>query len=433
MAARNQHNAAQELLLSEGMYQKLASQLREDDVKLQTIDDEEEKDVEALRLFIDKHKKIFRYLFSKYANSGFSPKPKGSFDELKSKLDTISLAEAIKMLKDHSITPAQITQTELSSLFKQINFKVLHKNNTLSLNYSGFIELLVQVAIHIFSRQTPDTSTSKSPADCTKLLLGRFREAAKAKGESVVLYENPEATTLGDPEVIEELTRYVNVNPFYPVPEGYRKMEEKWLKNNYTIPSRLQVPENLRICIELLDEILSEGVGVHILEPITTCESRTKVVPTIGRVYQRSGEKSYMLPVTKRLRSTTFNHERHNLSLRQMNEKPIEPKLTAKMKVMVAGASNKMRGIVKEVAEVVAEMVDAVAENKGDIGARPKWGPGTVLNKAVQEKLFRARDKELQEEQKEQRRKLRAVLLKNTLQELQKDKHKREQEMLKEL
>ena len=434
IAIRNQHNIEQELLLNEGLYKKLTLPLLENDAKLQTIDDEEERDIEALKLFIDQHKRVFRYLFSKYANSGFSVKPKGSFEELRHKLDTISLAEAIKMLKDHNITSNQISQVEIASLFRQVNFKILHESNVLSLNYPGFIEFLVQAAIHIFSKDPVYNSTKKSPADYTKLLFNYFRQAAKLKGENIVLYENPEATTLGDPEVIQELTEYVTSNPSYPLPEGYKKVEEKSIKEQYTIPKHLQFPENLRICIEVMDEILNKALGVHILEPITTYEYKTRIVPTIGRICQRrTYEKNYMLPVTKRLRSTTFNKERHNFSLRQMNEKIVEPKLTGKMKVMVAEAKNEMKGIVKEIAEIVSEIVDAVVCNRTNIGTKLKWGPGIVLNRVMQEKLCKIKGKEIEDEKKEQKRKLRAVILKNTLQELKKDKLKKEQEIIQEL
>ncbi len=107
----------QALLLEEGVYEKNVQQRKEPAVELRIVEDEEDRDYEALKLFIEQHKRVFRYLYNKYANSGFSAKRVGSFDTLKEKLDTISMAEVIRMLKDHDISLRMLSHSEVPFLF----------------------------------------------------------------------------------------------------------------------------------------------------------------------------------------------------------------------------------------------------------------------------------------------------------------------------
>lgn len=111
------------LLLEEGAYEKASPKKNSillfdrkiiaAPIELVILEDEEEKDYEAIKLYIEQHKKIFRYLYSKYANSGASQKRISSFDSLKEKLDTINMAEIIKMLKDHNVTLRMISHSEV--------------------------------------------------------------------------------------------------------------------------------------------------------------------------------------------------------------------------------------------------------------------------------------------------------------------------------
>lgn len=95
------------------MYERTVPARKEAQAELRLVEDEEDRDYEALRLFMEQHKRIFRYLYNRYANSGFSTKQVGSFDLLKEKLGTISMAEIIKMFKDHSITLHMLTHSEV--------------------------------------------------------------------------------------------------------------------------------------------------------------------------------------------------------------------------------------------------------------------------------------------------------------------------------
>ncbi len=78
------------------------------------MDEEEEKDVEALQALIEEKKKLFRYLFTTYANSGPSVgKRYGSFDTMGTKLETITVPELGRMFKDHNVSQKMLSPIEV--------------------------------------------------------------------------------------------------------------------------------------------------------------------------------------------------------------------------------------------------------------------------------------------------------------------------------
>ena len=60
-----------------------------------------------------KYLKIWKYLFSRYANQMYSSKGKKDFDDLGLRQQQINLPEAIKMLKDHDTFPQLISKNEM--------------------------------------------------------------------------------------------------------------------------------------------------------------------------------------------------------------------------------------------------------------------------------------------------------------------------------
>lgn len=57
--------------------------------------------------------------------------------------------------------------------------------------------------------------------------MGHFKRATKAKGQSVVLYDDPEKTYLGDKQMLNDLNYKILQDSNYPLPHGYYKVNEK--------------------------------------------------------------------------------------------------------------------------------------------------------------------------------------------------------------
>ena len=98
-------------------------------IKLIDLNEEEERDNEAVILFMKKYAKLWRNLFHKYANSGFSSKQITNFDQLNEKLHTMNVAEMTKLLKDHGAFPSLLNKEELQTLFRLINTKIANRND----------------------------------------------------------------------------------------------------------------------------------------------------------------------------------------------------------------------------------------------------------------------------------------------------------------
>tara|TARA_B110000285_G_scaffold229616_1_gene294665 strand:+ start:504 stop:734 length:231 start_codon:yes stop_codon:yes gene_type:complete len=54
------------------------------------------------------------------------------------------------------------------------------------------------------------------------------------------LFEDPQATSLGDPALLKELARKVNANPDYQLPPGFVKFRTEVMVESYEPPSHLK-------------------------------------------------------------------------------------------------------------------------------------------------------------------------------------------------
>lgn len=99
---------------------KLASQ----EIKLLNLEEEEDREREAVNLIMKKYGKLWKNLYYKYSNSGFNSKNVANFDQYSEKSQTISLGEATRLLKDHNTFPGLIDKEELQSLFKLVNMSL---------------------------------------------------------------------------------------------------------------------------------------------------------------------------------------------------------------------------------------------------------------------------------------------------------------------
>ena len=97
------------------------------EIKLLNLEEEEDRDREAMILTMKKYTKLWKNLYYKYCNSGFSSKNVKTFDQLNERSQTISLAEVTKLLKDHNAFPNLINKDELQTLFKLVNVKICGK------------------------------------------------------------------------------------------------------------------------------------------------------------------------------------------------------------------------------------------------------------------------------------------------------------------
>lgn len=108
------------------------------DIKLLNLDEEEDRDKEAMNLMMKKYGKLWKNLYYKYSNSGYNNKNVSNFDQYNEKSQTISLGEMTKMLKDHNTFPNLINKDELQALFRMVNSKLFKVQELQSMDFPAY-------------------------------------------------------------------------------------------------------------------------------------------------------------------------------------------------------------------------------------------------------------------------------------------------------
>ncbi len=316
-----------------------------------------------------------------------------------------------------------------------LNVKLFKRNDLSALTFQGFVELFIQVAIFVFSKP-PDSLSHLPPSTLAAKLLDLFHQSARQRGERTPLYDNPHATSLADKDVISQLTRLVATDPAFRLPEGYRKIESRLPQNLYSLRDYFEVPEAITIAAEIVDSVMESAVGTHFLEPLTGYMTKTSIVPAISRptgAHLRSSVAAATREPRKQSVGPVRHHEtpgnRRSLSrLRFGVLEDMSAKMTPAMKLAVACAGREEKPLVREVAEVMGEIVDAVARGRGYI--IPIRHGSVALNRALKEKAEREREEGEMRREMEQKRKRRHEKLRRVVEESRAGKEKRQADEL---
>jgi hypothetical protein len=403
------------MILEEGAMDKKMKRILPE-IQLIDFTCEEEREKEAVFLFVKKYRKLFRYLFTKYANSCYSTKT-GAFDALKEKAETITFGELTKLFKDHNVSSSMLAREELSTFIRLVNARQ-GKTEISSLTFEGFQESFIQAAIYIYSK--PPVILSHLPlVESVKELVNHFERATEAKGDNTLLYKTPDVTTLGDKELLRELNRMVKSNPDYPVPEGYRKINEKEANFEFILKPTLSnsISESTQIVLEILEEeIFSKILGVHIIEPIVKYEVRTKVYPDIVKPQKQLLQPRYLEAVEKKVKTKELEGMRY--SDIQPKKRVVDDsmkKLPANLKLIVSSFPKEMREISKEVAVLLDEVIEAVVDGRNNLNKKKER-----FNKAMKSKAELDEEARKVEIEKEQKRRNRHNYLKQKIDESRK-------------
>ena len=105
--------------------------------------------------------------------------------------------------------------------------------------------------------------------------------------------------------MINAIEKKLKEDPSYPVPEGFRKVVEKVPVYEYALPECVSkvLSESQNISTQVIDEILSDALGIHFLEPQVNFDSKIKVKPTITKQVKHNPAEAlnYMKKADKNL------------------------------------------------------------------------------------------------------------------------------------
>lgn len=117
------------------------------------LDDEEDRDKEAVNEFMKRYAKLWRNLFAKYQNQGHKQTKLHDFDQMAEKPQELTAAEITKLMKDMDVMPRLLSKDEINWLIKGVNTKLMKKRqNLLLLDFQGYIAFIIQFGLNSFSR-----------------------------------------------------------------------------------------------------------------------------------------------------------------------------------------------------------------------------------------------------------------------------------------
>lgn len=192
------------------------------------------------------------------------------------------------MFDDYGFEKKVINKDEIQTLCKLVNFKIMNKFEPRALEYSGFKEWIMQISIYIYSKPGP-TDLSAFPAlKMLETFVAKMKSEAIAKNQNTILFDDPDAVSISDPDLLIALNKKLEQDPEYPVPEGFTKRKEKTIVYSYGAPTYCNLSEAQTTAIEILDELLLAKFGFHFLEPICTFEEKTKIRPVIHKSFDQT-------------------------------------------------------------------------------------------------------------------------------------------------
>lgn len=376
-----------------------------------------------------------------------------------------------------------------------------------------FRDFFVQSALFIYSKP-PNSLLHLNCVKIVECFLDYFKQAARERGAKTLLYDNPYATTLADPEVLKQLNILCQNNPEFQIPEGYKKVNEKHIKESYIIrefvrpgyivvkkekegivnkreKSNLKVREEkkgksnkreksngreksnkreknsknnlikikekvekeekkgfhfseaLKICTELIDGILFASCGTHVIEPIICYYTAPRIIPLHPKpIVSPPGKQRFMLPIQRKLRKLSVSllqtadveaqagyrsETKSVLAIRGgLNEKYC--KFTTAMKIKIACAPKEDKENVREVVEVLEDIIEAVELGRDTIKSHQR--DFAYSNRALKEKAAKEFEKIFKEKLNEDKRKERATQLKKLIED---NRIELEKKRLKEL
>lgn len=144
----------------------------------------------------------------------------------------MNLFETFSFLNDFQILQnfPEIKRDDIKNLINYSNLKnsAVARPNTTEIDLEGFIELILQIAYIVSDRM-----------EKASVFLPKFfkymRQVSLVSDVPLFqrLFEDPQATSIGDPQVIRELERKLNLDPNYQLPPGFVKYRKEEMINTY--------------------------------------------------------------------------------------------------------------------------------------------------------------------------------------------------------
>lgn len=300
------------------------------------------------------------------------------------------------------------------------------KNDLTAMNYAGFLEWIIQTSIYVFTKP-PEDKSHLPPVECLHSFLRKLEKGQRDRGASTILFDDPDATSIGDATLLNALNKKIKEDPNYPIPEDYKKVKEREIIYEHKLPDYIPIPENKRFCMELLDDLIFKNFQFHFLEPIISYKETLKVKPVIRKQFANDAEgKStprYLQSLDKRTKPKELNDKAQMSAYQKMKENKKRPvKLREVLALEVAKFDQKQRPHAHEVAEYLEEILQAAEKGYRQMPNSSKYGPSGIKNPVITKKMEEKKMERRIEKEKEEKRKRRDSKIKGTIKKKEEEK-----------
>ena len=351
---------------------------KESIIQLNRIHEESQQDQELIEIISKKYSRVAKLLFSSYAGTSYKHKnaPLSTFDVIQDTKSNLSESDFCRLIRENGLNQYMISTDEVKQVFRFLAVKV----RSPVIHYEDFLDLLYLTSGLTYSRSPIDLS-KYPPAFCLEALFECFK-SAEDQTIPRYLFEEPDPGC-GDRDIARLLNQQLDRNPEINLPEGYRRVKEPLLCVEFN--AELENNLALKHSVEILDEILFNCLGVHLLMPVTRIGFRYRARGIATDEYKASSVKQIV-----RIEST-----------------PGFAKLSPAIKLSAIGIPYVSNEEIVECGKVLDDVLYSLEKGSGSLISKHPKPPGTINNKAVTEKIISERVREEEIERAEYKRKLR--------------------------
>ena len=201
------------------------------------LEEEEERELKAIKGYTYEYKKNIKFFFKSYAN------------EL---TQTITKAKLIRMFRDKGINKERLDVEEVNDIIRN-----LFNDNIIDFDFNQFCNLLVQISYLLYIKRRPTLTIGETYG----ILLSNFKMPNQIES-SVQMRKK-----MG-PVINLLLDKKAN-NEAYNLPEGFKFIKKTKVKYNSFLPQYYLniLGESKLICFQVLEEIIYNIFNSSIIEP----------------------------------------------------------------------------------------------------------------------------------------------------------------------
>ena len=201
------------------------------------LEEEENREVKAIKGYTYEYKKNIRFFFKSYAN------------EL---TQTITKAKLVRMFRDKGIDKDRLDVEEVNDIIRN-----LFNDNIIDFDFNQFCNILVQISYLLYIKRRPTLTIGETYG----ILLSRFKMPNQIES-SVQMRKKMK------PVINLLLDKKANNEP-YNLPEGFKFINKTKVKYNSFLPQHFLniLGESKFICFQVLEEIIFNIFNSSIIEP----------------------------------------------------------------------------------------------------------------------------------------------------------------------